>query len=91
MDYFIIKKIKKKIISFLFDLINLSLEEKNIEIINTEELMKQIDDYVIELEQSLLLNSPIIKKNSLKNKFNTNEVSIEYFLMDVNLEKINQK
>ena len=47
MDYFIIKKIKKKIISFLFDLINLSLEEKNIEIINTEELMKQIDDYVI--------------------------------------------
>ena len=88
MDYFIIKKIKKKIISFLFDL---SLEEKNIEIINTEELMKQIDDYVIELEQSLLLNSPIIKKNSLKNKFNTNEVSIEYFLMDVNLEKINQK
>ena len=39
----------------------------------------------------MLLNSPIIKKNSLKNKFNTNEVSIEYFLMDVNLEKINQK
>ena len=70
MDYFIIKKIKKKIISFLFDLINLSLEEKNIEII-------QIDEYNIELEQSLLLNSPIIKKNSLKNKFDTNEESIE--------------
>ncbi len=77
MDFFIEFQniIKNKILLFLFDISNLNLEEQNIEFVNIEELIKQIDNYNMELEQSSLSMSSTKKVN--KNKIETNEKSIE--------------
>ena len=77
MDFFIEFQniIKNKILLFLFDISNLNLDEQNIEYVNIEELIKQIDNYYIELEQSSLSISSTKKAN--KNKIETNEKSIE--------------
>ena len=77
MDFFIEFQniIKNKILLFLFDISNLNLEEQNIEFVNIEELIKQIDNYNMELEQSSLSMSSTKKVN--KNKVETNEKSIE--------------
>ena len=77
MDFFIEFQniIKNKILLFLFDISNLNLDEQNIEYVNIEELIKQIDNYYIELEQSSLSISSTKKVN--KNKIETNEKSIE--------------
>ena len=77
MDFFIEFQniIKNKILLFLFDISNLNLEEQNIEYVNIEELIKQIDNYNMELEQSSLSMSSTKKVN--KNKVETNEKSIE--------------
>ena len=77
MDFFIEFQniIKNKILLFLFDISNLNIEEQNIEYVNIEELIKQIDNYNMELEQSSLSMSSTKKVN--KNKVETNEKSIE--------------
>ncbi len=77
MDFFIEFQniIKNKILLFLFDISNLNIEEQNIEYVNIEELIKQIDNYNMELEQSSLSMSSTKKVN--KNKIETNEKSIE--------------